>query len=253
MSQLLNNSPVAAMDDVLNRFLGYVEDGCDLSQGQSSRMQAEDLYSIIPSQFGSPGPSAASLMLPGASPVIPILRLLVGHVVLMCAEPEMSSARPDEAVHRVGASFVVPDTTPNVACVEHVEAFRDGQFSCNHPCETVSAHHVASIDLKAPIAIGGLDATSPQPALTGPLNACAEALNLGAHADEMAAREAGVTMSRNAASTSAEQRGIIDLHRDLPISRNRGAGPGPFTADAGHFGVSILPSNLLRYQEDEGW
>jgi hypothetical protein len=48
-------------------------------------------------------------------------------------------------------------------------------------------------------------------------------------------------------SPRALRRDIIGLHRDLPLSRNRGASPGRVLDGAGHLCVRIIPATRLAF------
>ena len=116
-----------------------------------------------------------------------------------------------------------------VTPVKHIHTVRNGA-EVQHPRELVSAsaftiRHEATVAL---IAIGRPD---PLPAsIVMPDDVQPELLNGCEPLHVATGQESVPRLDRSTATASTDGRGIIELHRDHPLARNRGATPGAVTS-----------------------
>ena len=119
-----------------------------------------------------------------------------------------------------------------VTPVKHIHTVGDGA-EVQHPRELVSASAL-TIRHEATVALIAIGRTDPLPAPAVMLDDVQpEFLNWTEPPHVTTGQESVPGLDWSAAATATESTGIIGLHRDLPLTRNRGASPGPVDAGCG--------------------
>jgi hypothetical protein len=139
-------------------------------------------------------------------------------------EPEMSDSWIDDAIHDIDPGIVVPDAPTHVAGMEHSQPIGDGGFARDLPGDSMGQCVRA---VQPHIAVAASPGTfRPKPAET----------ELG-----MLVRDGAIVAINVGPETRKARRGIVRVHRDLPLNRNRGARPGLLRAGSGLSVARILP------------
>lgn len=196
-----------------------VEHQCKIFELHSLRSQQAHLSDLGFGELGTAGVFATSGdgthdLSSGLAAGVSLLAHRVSDVRRAWCKVQMSPARVDDPIHLIGALLIVPGAQAHVARVADILAFRRDDATGGDPGRDVSANGT-TVDVDPSVAVADVRAV-PRPAYGRAVRLCQMRID--------------PLLKRTRCGAAPTGRGSIRLHRDVSLTRNRGATPGAVTS-----------------------
>lgn len=180
----------------------------------------------------------------------------VGQIIGLRSDPQVTESGVINAINRIDPLIVVSAAQPDVTGVKNGQAIRDRLPARHFIGKAMGSDNATTVgfsteDLAIPRAV--IETTRPRPAGAETRHAlrflknepCDQAIGrcyTHAQSATLKRAESSPLFIDRTPADGTRRRGRIRSHRDLPLTRNRGAIPRPVSAGAG-----ILRSNFTTY------